>query len=44
MISAIVLAAGESRRMGQIKQLLDWRGKPLLGQVLDSLRSSPVDE
>jgi len=44
VISAIVLAAGESRRMGQIKQLLDWRGKPLLGHVLDSLRSSPVDE
>jgi molybdenum cofactor cytidylyltransferase len=44
MISAIVLAAGESRRMGQIKQLLDWGGKPLLGHVLDSLRSSPVDE
>ena len=44
MISAIVLAAGESRRMGQIKQLLDWGGKPLLGHVLDSLRSSSVDE
>jgi len=44
MISAIVLAAGESRRMGQIKQLLDWGGKPLLGHVLDSLRSSPVGE
>lgn len=44
MISAIVLAAGESKRMGETKQLLEWRGKILLQQVLDNLRSSRVDE
>jgi molybdenum cofactor cytidylyltransferase len=44
MISAIVLAAGEARRMGETKQLLPWRGKTVLGHVLDTLLSSSVDE
>ena len=30
MISAILLAAGESKRMGRPKQLLEWQGKTLL--------------
>jgi molybdenum cofactor cytidylyltransferase len=44
MISAIVLAAGESKRMGQIKQLLPWQGKTILESVLDNLLNSKVDE
>jgi len=44
MISAILLAAGESRRMGRPKQLLDWQGKPLLLHVLENLIRSDVDE
>jgi len=44
MISAIVLAAGESRRMGETKQLLPWGGKTVLGHLLDTLLSSSVDE
>lgn len=44
MISAIVLAAGESRRMGETKLLLDWQGKPILQHVLDALRDSSVGE
>jgi molybdenum cofactor cytidylyltransferase len=44
MISAIVLAAGEARRMGETKQLLPWRGKTVLEHVLDTLLSSSVDE
>jgi molybdenum cofactor cytidylyltransferase len=44
MISAILLAAGESKRMGRPKQLLDWRGKPLLQHVLESIIGSSVDE
>jgi molybdenum cofactor cytidylyltransferase len=44
MISAIILAAGESRRMGKTKLILDWRGKTILQHVLDTLRDSPVDE
>ena len=38
-VAAIVLAAGESRRMGESNKLLiDYRGKPLLHWVLDALR------
>lgn len=44
MISAILLAAGESRRMGQPKQLLEWQGKPLLLHVLENLIRSSADE
>ena len=44
MISAIVLAAGESKRMGRPKQMLAWRGKTLLRHVLESLIHSDVDE
>jgi molybdenum cofactor cytidylyltransferase len=44
MISAIVLAAGESKRMGQTKQLLDWEGQTMLQRVLKNLGNSQVDE
>ena len=44
MISAIVLAAGEAKRMGQNKVLLPWQGKTLLEHVLDQLLHSQVDE
>jgi molybdenum cofactor cytidylyltransferase len=44
MISAILLAAGESRRMGRPKQLLEWHGKSLLQHVLESLMKSAADE
>ena len=44
MISAILLAAGESRRMGRPKQLLEWHGKTLLQHVLESLINSDADE
>ncbi|HSR11946.1 MAG TPA: NTP transferase domain-containing protein, partial [Thermodesulfobacteriota bacterium] len=40
MISAIVLAAGQSRRMGKTKQLLDWGGKTILQRVLQNLSRS----
>ncbi|HSU61513.1 MAG TPA: molybdenum cofactor cytidylyltransferase [Bryobacteraceae bacterium] len=43
-VSAIVLAAGTSTRMGTLKQLLTLRGKPLLQHVLDNLRGAQVDE
>lgn len=36
-IAAIVLAAGTSSRMGRPKQLLSYRGKPLLQHVIDLL-------
>ena len=44
MISAIVLAAGESKRMGRTKQLLDWEGRTILQRVLENLSRSRVDE
>lgn len=44
MISAIVLAAGEARRMGQFKLLLPWEGKTILEHVLDNLLQSQVNE
>lgn len=34
-IAAVILAAGQSRRMGQNKLLLDLNGKPLLCHVID---------
>src|SRR5512138_930387 len=44
MISAILLAAGESKRMGRPKQLLEWQGKPLLLHVLENCVRSSADE
>lgn len=41
---AIILAAGESRRMGQPKQLLPFGGKTMLECVIDAFRSPRVDE
>ncbi len=34
-VAAIILAAGESSRLGRPKQLLDWFGKPFIKQLVD---------
>jgi molybdenum cofactor cytidylyltransferase len=44
MVSAVVLAAGMSTRMGQNKLLLNFRDKPLIVHALDTLLASEVDE
>lgn len=44
MISGIVLAAGESTRLGRPKQLLDLDGKPLLQHVVDAVGAVGLDE
>jgi CTP:molybdopterin cytidylyltransferase MocA len=44
MISAIVLAAGLSTRMGSPKALLDWHGQTLVSYQVDQLRSAGADE
>ena len=42
-VIAILLAAGESRRMGQLKALLPWQGTSLLKHQVASLRAGGVD-
>ncbi len=42
VIAVIVLAAGASTRLGQPKQLLDYRGKTLLRHALDTAISADI--
>jgi molybdenum cofactor cytidylyltransferase len=42
--AAIILAAGESRRLGRPKQLEPWGDKNLLSHVVARTREFPVDE
>jgi len=42
--AAVVLAAGESRRMGEPKQLLEWAGRTFIEQIAATLSQSPLDE
>jgi molybdenum cofactor cytidylyltransferase len=44
MISAVVLAAGSAKSLGQEKLLLPLRGKPVLQWVLESALASDLDE
>ena len=44
MISAIILAAGESRRMGSFKQLLSYGDKTIVETVVDNLLECKIDE
>jgi molybdenum cofactor cytidylyltransferase len=44
MISAILLAAGQSRRMGEFKQLLPFAGRTVVECCADHLLASRVDE
>lgn len=41
--AAVVLAGGASRRLGHPKQLIAYRGRPLLEHVVHSVLSWPVD-
>ena len=43
-VVALLLAAGESERMGTPKALLDWRGQPLLSHQLQQIQRSRVAE
>jgi molybdenum cofactor cytidylyltransferase len=42
--AALVLAAGGSRRLGRPKQLIPWRGRPLLEGVLTAVARWPADQ
>jgi len=44
MLSAILLAAGESKRMGEPKQLMPLGSSTLVGQAIDNLLNASVDE
>lgn len=44
MISAIILAAGESKRMGQPKMLLPWREGTVLTHVLSVFREAGIED
>ena len=43
-VTAILLAAGESKRMRQPKLLLSWGGTTVLGAVIRVLRSAGIDD
>jgi len=40
-VAAVVLAAGEARRYGSLKQLLPWHGTPLVAHVADQALACP---
>ena len=44
MLSSILLAAGKSKRMGRLKQLMPWRQSTMVEQTIDNLLGSAVDE
>jgi len=43
-VVALLLAAGESERMGTTKALLEWRGLPLLSHQIQQIQKSRVSE
>src|SRR5580765_4688037 len=43
-LSAVILAGGESRRMGKDKGWLEVDGQPLLARALSTLRDSGINE
>ncbi|MGW8318104.1 MAG: selenium cofactor biosynthesis protein YqeC [Candidatus Promineifilaceae bacterium] len=43
-VTAVVLAAGQSTRMGTTKQLLPWGQTTVLGQTLANLQASAIDD
>jgi len=43
LISAIIQAGGQSRRMGRDKALINYRGQPILAHVIETLRQLSDD-
>ena len=44
MITALVLAAGQSKRMGRPKMLLPWAGTTVLGRVIEVFQAAGVPD
>ncbi|MFW5735919.1 MAG: nucleotidyltransferase family protein [Halanaerobium sp.] len=43
MLTAVILAAGEAERMGELKQLLDWKEQnTILGKTVDNLLAAEI--
>jgi molybdenum cofactor cytidylyltransferase len=42
-IAAVILAAGQASRMGQLKQLMGWKGKPLLWYSVQTAKIAGLD-
>ena len=43
-ISAIILAAGQSKRMGQPKMLLPWENTTVLGKVIETIQQAGIED
>ncbi len=43
-VTAVILAAGQSKRMGQTKQLLPWGDTTVLGQVVRNVKKTAVHD
>lgn len=43
-LTAVILAAGQAKRMGQTKQLLPWGNRTVLGQTIQHVQQSDVDD
>ncbi len=43
-ISAIILAAGRSKRMGQPKMLLPWGDTTVIGKVIETIHSAGIED
>jgi molybdenum cofactor cytidylyltransferase len=41
--AAIILAAGESKRFGKPKQLLNWFGKSFINQIIENAKNAGLD-
>ncbi|MGZ3585046.1 MAG: nucleotidyltransferase family protein, partial [Ktedonobacterales bacterium] len=44
MIAAVILAAGQSKRMGQPKMMLPWHGTSVLGRVIEVFKAAGIEE
>jgi molybdenum cofactor cytidylyltransferase len=44
MLTALILAAGSSKRMGQPKMILPWGHTTVIGQVIETLKAANIED